>query len=274
MPTITGPAKDSVTELKISQEGARRFAVTLSWTPRELPKLKVDVADAPAKDAAASSKAVFFLMKPFDLLRILFLAIIKLLTFGMYAAKSSRNEDKDGRDTTADQYDLDLDCYVFNGDMLCKCVIGTEGDALMIEGSKRVYHSGDDQSGMSGETVCVETNGLPDDYQNFFFVVRSDCKYSLDQFTNPLIRLTDTKTEAVALQNTLIPAGELDIVRAYNYAFCHVFRDGDKWFYRNIDVHMGDGVEWDMTLPDLVRKQQAARRWRLSPGLPRVRRKT
>ena len=257
MPTISGPAKEVVTELKISQEGARRFVVGLNWTPRELPKLKVDIADAPAKDAAGTTKTLFFLMKPFDLVRILFLALVKLLTFGMYAAKSSRGEDKEGRDTEADQYDLDLDCYIFNADMLCKCVIGTEGDALMIEGSKKVYHSGDDQSGMSGEQVCVETQGLPDDYRHFFFVVRSDCKYSLDQFKDPLIKLVDSKTEAVALQNTLIPSGELDVPRAYNYAFCHVFRQGDKWMFRNLDLHMGDGVEWDMTLPALVRREAA-----------------
>ncbi len=256
MPTVSGPPKNTATELKISQEGARRFLVNLTWTPRELPKLKVDVAAVPAANDT-TGKIVFFLMKPFDLVRILFLAPIKLLSFGMYASKSSRGEDKAGRDTDADQFDLDLDCYVFNEDMLCKCVIGTEGDALMIEGSKKVYHSGDDQSGTSGEKVYVETAGLPADYVHFFFVVRSDCKYSLDQFRNPLIKLADAKTEQPMLENTLIPQGELDIPRAYNYAFCHVYRSGDKWMFRNIDIHMGDGVEWDMTLPDLVRRQAA-----------------
>jgi stress response protein SCP2 len=258
MPTISGPAKDSVTELRISQEGARRFVVNLSWTPRELPDVKVEIADAPAKDAAGTTKAVFQLMKIFDAPRILFLSIVKLLTFGMYASKTARTEDKEGRDETADQFDLDLDCWIFNDDMQCKCLVGTEGEGLLIEGSKKVYHSGDDQSGMSGEQVCVETAGLPEDYRHFFFVVRSDCKYSLDQFKNPLIKLVDSKTEEAQLQNTLVPEGELDIVRAYNYAFCHVFREGDKWYFRNLDLHMGDGVEWDMTLPALVKKAQAA----------------
>jgi stress response protein SCP2 len=231
MPTVSGPPKNSVNELKVSQDGARRFMVNLSWTPRE-----------DAKPEALATKDE----KPGSFFK-------KLLSFGSKGGSDA----KTGRDADADRLDLDLDCYVFNEDMLCKCVIGTGGDALMIEGSKKVYHSGDDQSGTSGEQVYVETEGLPDDYRHFFFVVRSDCKYSLDQFRNPLIKLVDAKTGEVALENTLIPQGELDIPRAYNYAFCHIYRTGDKWMYRNIDIHMGDGVEWDMTLPDLVRRQAA-----------------
>lgn len=227
MPTVRGPAKNTLTELNISQEGARRFTVGLTWGARES-----------ANAATPEVKGGFFK---------------KILSFG----GSGAGKEKGGRDANADRFDLDLDCYIFNADMACKCVVGTEGDALLIEGSKKVYHSGDDQTGAAGEQVCVETEGLPEDYQHFFFVVRSDCKYSLDQFNNPLIRLEDAKSSDIALENTLIPQGELDIPRAYNYAFCHVFRDGGKWFFRNIDLHMADGVEWDMTLPDLVRKQAA-----------------
>ncbi|TAL37447.1 MAG: hypothetical protein EPN97_05235 [Alphaproteobacteria bacterium] len=255
MPTVAGPAQNVITDMKISPEGARRFVVKLSWTPRELPKLNVDVA-APPKEGDTTGKIVFFMMKPFDLLRILFLSIVKLMSFGMYASKARRDVDADGRDTTADQFDLDLDCYIFDGNMMLKCVIGTEGDALLIEGSKKVYHSGDDQSGMAGEHIFVETQGLPEGYQNFFFVVRSDCKYSLDQFVNPLIRLADGKTDENVLQNTLIPAEQM-IPKAFNYAFCHVFRDGDAWRFRNLDAYQGDAVEWEMFLPSLVIKQAA-----------------
>src|SRR3954463_9344951 len=97
MPTIAGPATDAISELKISPDGARRFIVGLSWTPRELPQVKVDVASPPER-GDTTGKMVYFLMKPFDLLRIFFLSVFKLAKFDSYAGKSYKLQDKEGRD--------------------------------------------------------------------------------------------------------------------------------------------------------------------------------
>ena len=238
--------------LQISEEGAQRFLVGLSWDARDLPQLEVKLADA-AKDGDTLGKTVDAMMKPFDFFRIFFLSFMKLITFGMYAQTLSKDSDAKGRDKTAEQYDLDLDCYIFNAELKLQTVIGTEDNSL-IDPSKKIYHTGDEQGGAASgddEQIFVETKGLPPNYHHLFFTVKSDSKYHLGEFKNPSIRLADSKTQVSALQNSVVP--EVGPHKAYNYVFCHIWRDADGWRFRNIDEFLGDDVEWEYYLPNLAR---------------------
>jgi stress response protein SCP2 len=254
MTTLTGPQKGEEGELKIFHEGKRRFLVGLAWTPRELPRLDIHVSDVPK---SAAGKIAHYLMLPLDFIRVLVLSFAKLIAFDMHGHMSRKDGDKAGRDKNAVQFDLDLDCYIFDKDFKFLCTVSAEDDDHLLDPSQKVYHSGDDQSGMGGgdsEQVFVETNGLPENYHHIFFVVRSDCMHSLDRFGDPKIRLADGKTGDNALHTAIVPETE---EKKYGYVFCRVFRNGEGWRFQNIDTCMEEGVEWEKFLPYLAEKKAA-----------------
>lgn len=247
---MTAPGKGQSAELKITPEGARRFIVALSWDPPDLPGMKVRLAERQGDDAV--SKTAHALFAPFEFVRVFFLSFFNLVTMDMFAKKIGKDGDAKGRDKTSEAHDLDLDCYIFDKDMNFRTLVGTEDDAL-IDPSRKVYHSGDDQGGMSGdddEVVSVETNGLPEDYCHFYFVVKSDSKYDLSRFINPKIRLADGKSNENAL---LLPIGRDGAgIGRYNYVFCCVSRKDGGWAFQPIDEYLAEeDVAWETRLPEL-----------------------
>ena len=246
MATVKGPRKGMTEELVISTVAPRRFLVGLSWNPPPAPRLDIKISDPP--DKKDKLRLVFFyLMKPLDFIRVLFLSFFKLVAFDMYSRTLSKEQDAKGRDKQAEQHDLDLDCYIFDKNMVLKQVVGTEDDNF-IDPSRKVYHSGENQSGMGGpddEQVFVELHGIPDDYHHFFFTVKSDSRYSFEEINEPVVRLADSKTNDNLLENTINPPVHLN---AHGYVFCHVFREGDGWKFRNIDEFTGDDVNWEKVL--------------------------
>ncbi|MDI1228141.1 MAG: TerD family protein [bacterium] len=243
MTIVTGPEQGSLTSLNISQEGAKRFLVGLSWDPPELPGMKVKLADGP--DDNAVSRIAHALYAPFEFLRVFFLSFANLVTFDMFASRLRKQEDKAGRDKDSDAYDLDLCCYIFDGGLKLLGVVETENDAL-FDASKKIYHTGEDQGGMGGnddEVVYVETKSLPPEYEHLYFVVKSDSKYDLSQFNNPFVRLADSKTSMNALKNEITGKAK------YNYVFCRVSRAGEGWAVQNIDACVDEDIDWATVLP-------------------------
>jgi len=239
-------------KLQIAEEGAQRFVVGLSWDPPEAPNVKVDIAPA-AEKGDKLGQTVDVMMKPFDFFRIFFQAGNKLLKTGAYAEKLGKDTDTKGRDKTAIQYDLDLDCYVFDAALKLQRVVGTE-DGALIDPSGKIYHSGDNQGGAGAgddETIYVETKGLPPNYHHLFFIVKSDSRYHLGEFRNPAVRIADAKTNQNALQLDIAP--EAGAGKFYNFVFCHVYRDGEGWRFRNLEEYLNDDVEWEFYLPQLAK---------------------
>ena len=252
MPVVTGPAKGASSDLKISQDDAGRFFVGLSWDPREAPNVEVRL-DAPVQEGDTLGKIIDIMMKPLNFLRVGFWTLLKGILGDMYADSLTKKTDAKGRDKTARQFDLDLDCYIFCKDMNYLRTVGTEDDNL-IDPSRRVYHTGDNQGGLGGgddEQVFVETKGLPAEYHHLFFVVKSDSKFTLGEFLNPKVRLTDSKTEQNALESTIVP--EKGVAGLYNYVFCRVSRSGEGWKFFNIDEYLGDDIPWEARLPDFAK---------------------
>jgi stress response protein SCP2 len=257
MPTLKGPRPGTTpVPLVLTKEGAQRFLVGLSWDPRDASDFKVKVSDGPRK-GSITSRILHILLAPFEFIRVLFLSSAKLVVSDMHNNTLKKDSDEAGRDVKAEQYDLDLDCYIYDADLNLKTVVGVE-DGELIDKSKRIYHSGDNQGGGGGgddEKLYVETAGLPADYHHIYFVVKSDCKFSMAEFKNPSIRLADSKSDAVALQNSLHPPEGMP--KVYNYIFCRVSRDGEGWSFENIDEFMDDNVKWEELLPTLPARKAA-----------------
>jgi len=260
MAALDSIPKGSTGKLNITHEGAMRFLVGLSWDARDLPKMDIKIDDAPAEGDTVG-KIVQLLMAPFDFVRVLFLSFFKLLTTGWHVETLRKDNDTKGRDKQATQFDLDLDCYIFDDAMQLQAVISTEDSSLIIDPSRKVYHTGDQQGGgASGdaETIFVETHGLPANYRHFFFVAKSDSKFTLGEFKNPTIRLADSKTNNNALQNAIAPGASAPqsdsraSAQEYNYVFCHVWQEGEGWHFRNIAEYLGDDVVWEEHLPQLA----------------------
>lgn len=256
MATLKGPAQGATAVLEISEQGARRFMVGLAWDDAA-PNMDVRVGNAP-KDGDTAGKFVYFILWPFNFLRIFIVSFFKLMRVDRYAKDQTRSKTGDERDKTVKYFDLDLYCYVFDDNMQIAAVVGAKEDSLMDESGK-VYHTGDDQTGYGAgddEQIFVETANLPAHYRHFLFVVKSNSKYSLDQFINPAVRLCDSKSDINALHSTIMPDPEMKT--AYNYVFCHVYRDRDLWHFQNLDTYTGDGINWMGYLPGLLQKLQAA----------------
>jgi stress response protein SCP2 len=161
---------------------------------------------------------------------------------------------KDG--TPSKQFNLDLSCRVLDANLRPLCAV-TVDPAQLIDPSGKVFHGGDEQSGLrigDDEQLSVLTHGLPDNYRHFFFIAESNCKYGLDTFRGATMRLVDGKTETVALETKIDPP-EKQAPKAY--VFCHVFRDGGGWRVRSLDAYAPDSADWDTLLPGLVRDMAA-----------------
>lgn len=246
MPTVKGLPKGKAAPLTISQDAARRFVVGLSWDPKAPPKPKA-LPSFPSGDPAAMAVWVLLLLPRLVLLpfRMMFSPVIA--ADARAKEQWGKADDAAGRDKDSPHFDLDLACYVFDKDFNQLAYVGPE-NAAFIDASKKIYHSGEDQSGFGGpddETISVETLGLPENYHHFFFVVECDSKFSLEEIRNPAIRLADGKTNENAIEATLTPPAHYN---AHGFAFCHVWRDGDGFMLRNLEEYTGDNVDWPKLL--------------------------
>ncbi len=256
MPTTKGPAQGATTVLKISNEGAKRFFVGLSWNPAGQVGQKIELAKGPDKDII--SKIAHVLFAPFEFLRVGVLASSNLVVEAAAQSVRTKDDDMKGRDKKSAAYDLDLDCYIFGKDKNFLRLVGTE-DAALIDPSKRIYHTGEDQGGSAGpddEQVFVETKGLPEEYYHLYFVVKCDSKYHFAQYDTPHVRLVDSKSGESQLECNLGPVGgdKTDLTGAgmYNYLFCHVWREGDGWKFANVDRFLDENINWESDLPGLA----------------------
>lgn len=253
MATIRGPEKGKEAALVISQDGESRFFVGLGWDPKDLPDTSVNIPDKPKGGIALIG---YFILWPFHFVRIFFVSLIKLIAMDMYTRMTSKDEDKPGRDEKSRTFDLDLCCYIFDADLQFKSFVGPE-NAAFIDASKKVYHSGEDQSGFGGpddEAISVQMKDLPAEYHHLFFVVKSDSRYSFQDVRNPAIRLADGKLNENILESTIVPPAHYN---ASGFVFCHVWREGTGWRYRNLDEYTGTDVNWDTFLPSFVKSAAA-----------------
>lgn len=237
--------------LPVSEVGERRFMVGLSWGEHP-PQDDWNIRIPHLRDEHGRYDVFYFFKLPFHLFRIITLSIIKLAMPSLYRRGVSDYESRKRGIVDAGRYDLDLCCYVFDAKMELKCVIGP-ADGNYTDASRKVYHSGDHQHGSAGtgddEQAFVETRDLPADYAHFFFVVETDGRYSLGETPNASVRLTCSRTNTDALKKPVVVDAGKD---AHGFIFCHVFRDGDGWAYRDISEYEPFNADWVKVLKHLA----------------------
>lgn len=257
MAVTKGPARGVVTELRITQEGTKRFFVGLGWNPYDAVGVKIERTKGP--DKSLVSRIANAMFAPFEFFRVGTLSAANMAVEAAARAKYTKTTDEKGRDVKSAAYDLDLSCYIFDRDMKFKCVVGTEEGEILCDPSKKVYHTGDNRSGTGGpddEQVFVETEGLPADYHHLYFVVKCDSKYSFDQYKNPNARIADGKETTSQAECYIGPAkSDNDDKRStgmFNYIFCHAWRDGGSWKYEVVDQYVPEGVDWENNMQKLA----------------------
>jgi stress response protein SCP2 len=238
--------------LVISQEGQRRFMVGLGWGAHNVRDIEIGVPQI--RDENGHYDLLYIFKLPYHLFRTVTLSAIRLLMPGLYSRGVTDYEAWKRGISDAGRYDLDLSCYVFGKNMELICVVGPE-EGNYHDASKKIYHSGDDQHGSTGgfddEQAYVETNGLPEHYHHLFFVVETDGRYSLGETPNTHVRLADSRTNKNAIRKPLAPPKE---GLWHGVVFCHVFRDGAGWLYRDISEYHGFSADWVRILQGLGRR--------------------
>lgn len=240
--THIGPAKGKTASLQLSTDGTSRFLVGLSWAPKDGRKRKhIEVPHL--KDENGRYDNLYFFKLPVYIGRVLIQGIAGLLPHKPVPKA-------DGAANPADVHDLDLYCYIFDRGMQLYQVIGPKVGVL-IDPSQKIYHSGENQQGKQGndaEQIFVETRGLPADYHNFIFVVKSANSNAMSDIPEGIIRLADSASNTNALENHIAEKAQPP-ANSYGYVFCCVTREGDSWAFRNIDSFTGRTVDWSLMLP-------------------------
>lgn len=233
MNVLKGPEKNTDTTLDISATQSNRILVGLSWDPKlsgweERPKAKdnPDILD----------KAAYYIYDVF-----------RHLAYVEYQRKSLKQNDLPERKENSDYFDLDLHCYVFDSSGNLKQKLGPDYKEA-IDPTSSTYHSGEDFSGTGGpddEQIHIETKNIPDEYKHFIFFVRSDCKFSLDEINDPVVRLADSKTETNFLEVAIRPPANLD---AYGFIFAHVYHENGEWHVKNLSEYAAFDIDWEEEL--------------------------
>ena len=226
MGLITGPAKGETAKLNITDEGRRRILIGLSWDSKDLShKELLTQTLASLNDIAFGD-----------------ITLIKANIKRIY-----EKADLEGQDTDDQNFDLDLSCFAFNEQGIFQALV----DPLAwnaIDESGKIYHSGEDMTGDGGgddEQVYFELNELPDNLQELFIVVQSDCAHSFDKVLNPMIRVADSKSDANCLQ---VNINQLEHSDAYGFVFCRIFKQNDSWHITNISAFCQYKENWSKFL--------------------------
>ena len=248
MVTVNGPRKGTMSPLPVSG-AAGRFLVGLSWVPKdEGPKIRPAIP--PLKDEQGRYDTFYFFKLPWFFVRAAVMGVASVISPVLHRRGIAGS--KDGRSKTSDPHDLDLFCYILDHDMQVLHLVGPK-DAALIEPGKRIYHSGENQTGRDAtdaEQIFLETRGLPPEYHYFFFIVKSANRNTMGDIPDGNVRLADSAANTNMLQN-LMTARAAPPGNSFGYVFCSVFRDGDGWSFRNIDSFVGKEVDWHLLLQAL-----------------------
>lgn len=227
MGLITGPQKGQSKKLEITQEARHRIVIGLSWDKKDLSR----------------SQKVEQTLRGID--DILFGSIF------LFKANSERifeKMDTAAREATDQNFDLDLSCYAFDKDGNFKNVVDPDAWNAVDESGK-IYHSGDDMVGDQGpddEQIHIEFKDLPEDLNEFFIVVQSDCAHSFKDILNPEVRIADSMTDKNTLQ---VELDKLENNDQYGFVFCRIFKKEQDWHVQNIS----EFCEFEQDWPDFLK---------------------
>ncbi len=257
MSTISGPPKGKTQDIVLPADGHARLMVGLSWAPKaEGPK--VDYSVPPLKDADGRYDMFYFFKLPWFLVRALALWLFSFVSPVLY--RHGIGSVAGAKSRTPDPHDLDLCCYIADRNLSIVHTVGPKESSL-IDPTRKVYHSGEDQTGRNpadAEQIFVELRGISLEYDQFFFVVKSANRNTMGDIPEGSIRLLDSGSNEMLLQNA-VSAQALPPGNSFGYVFCSLFRRADGgWSFRNIDSFVGRQVDWPLLVQALVLQQGLA----------------
>ncbi len=143
-------------------------------------------------------------------------------------------------------FDIDLVCLIFNAD-------GEIVDAVSpiaeeeIDRSGKIYHSGDEQHGVSthdDEIISVELKDLPDYIHHMVFLATAQSGHDFAQVINPEARVSDAMTDNDIM---LVNMGGGEAAGKTGFIFSHLYRGEEGWMLHNISEFRVDAQIEDWT---------------------------
>lgn len=208
-------------KIKLDLDGRRRLMIGLSWDP-------MDSRHAPDPE----QRERFYL---YD--------VDRAFMFLQHIRSTEKYEDGKGREKDYAHFDLDLICFVLDRDGKEVAYTGPAASD-MIDKAGAVYHSGENYSGYGGyddEQIHIEMNAVPAHYENLFFIVASDSKFSLNQVKNPSVRLVDCKTEKTLVETPVKAPVDRE---TFAFIYANLYRKGDEWFLQEIGEFADGEQDW------------------------------
>lgn len=225
-------------KLDLNLKGRQRLMVGLSWNAVD-SKWMGDT-DKPGWAARRNEDEINDAIR-----RISYYLYDSLRSFAFLAhiRSAEKIEDGPGREKDYNMFDLDLLCFALDGEGN-KAAYSGPASPDVIDKAEVIYHSGENYSGYSGfddEQIHVEMNTIPESYENLFFIVASDSKFSLDEVNGVAVRLVDCRTEENILETAIRPPPNFN---AYAYLFGRLYRKDGEWLFQEIGEFTDGEQDW------------------------------
>lgn len=235
--------KGATAALNIDTSEKRRLMVGLSWDPVDPQWLEDTSKPDWVPEATGNQAADAVLRLPYYLYDV-----SRSFMFMQHIRTAEKAEDGKAREKDYSRFDLDLMCFVLDQNGNDVAFSGPSSEDV-IDKEEVIYHSGDSYSGIGGhddEQIHIETDHIPAEYNNFVFVVSSDCKFKLQDVKNPAIRLVDCRTEENMLELPIKPPVDTN---AYHYIFGSLYKNEGNWYFRHIDQYANESTD----IKDLIK---------------------
>lgn len=214
--------------LDVTKQARERILVGLNWSPKNL---------------TLQEKAGQIIRGAADILQ----GSVTLVAHNLN--KIGEKSDGPRREDFDPNFDLDLCCYAY--DRANNFISLVDPDAWnAIDENGKIYHSGDNMTGLSGnddEQIYIELKGLPDDYQNFFFIILSDCKHDLGKIPDATIRISDSFSNRDFLKAGI---GRGSGSGKFACVFCRIYKKDGNWYAREI----GEYIDFEQDWPEYLKK--------------------
>jgi tellurium resistance protein TerZ len=140
-----------------------------------------------------------------------------------------------------DTFDLDLACVMYDAEGQAVDGVSGRPDEI-VDLSGKVYHSGDDESGVGendDEQISVELKDLPENIHHIVFVVEIQSAHTFDEVNSPEARIADGMNNENQLFARLNNPASQNMTA---YVFARIYRNKQRWMLHYIDEYL-DGTK-------------------------------
>lgn len=146
-------------------------------------------------------------------------------------------------------HDLDLGCFTFDAHSVLVSAVSAD-IGKNVDGSGKIYHSGDDEDGVGDgddEQLSVELKDLDPAIHHILFTAKVQSGHTFAEISAPEIRLAD----GFSNDNFLHSMIDHEIGQDKDvFVFAHLYRTSDGWTLHNVSEYMmaADYPDWSKEL--------------------------